>query len=475
MIFSKYSLKVILLNLSIFVIWGKLLMFGLNQFKNKFPHYEFNTFNLNSTVEDFGYSYEEIILFNQKITEILNDLKNTKFFSIFKVNFDSECNVWTQNKICSFSTCSICQCDESEVPLPWKQDSFNDLVNKDMDIFSGLINKYNYSNNEWMIESDIDNKNGIFVNLLKNQHTWTGYQGQKIWDAIYRENCMSGKNFDSLCYEEKVFYKLISGLHANINLHLAQAYVNIPENMTENHKESLLTFENFTLPYSRVFQFPDRVHNVFYLESILIYSLMKSKKFLNSYSYDVGNSTLSSNIKYLVNEFEKKLEDDKHIFSYIKNDKIIQKFIRSNKITDLKMRFRNITAIMDCVGCQKCKLYGKLQMLGLGTMLKILVSQNDHNLVRNEIIAYLNLFIKIVNSVNYIYDFNNKIIEANKVHMQICIGSIIIGVLFLSLSNYIFIKKGYIRNSIIYKEKDKNNEDEIIIKNNYDLISKKKR
>ena len=30
----------------------------------------------------------------------------------------------------------------------------------------------------------------------------------------------------------------------------------------------------------------------------------------------------------------------------------------------LQRHFRNITAVMDCVGCEKCKLWGKLQLLG---------------------------------------------------------------------------------------------------------------
>ncbi len=35
-------------------------------------------------------------------------------------------------------------------------------------------------------------------------------------------------------------------------------------------------------------------------------------------------------------------------------------------------KFRNISRVMDCVGCDKCKLWGKLQVTGLGTALKIL-------------------------------------------------------------------------------------------------------
>lgn len=34
----------------------------------------------------------------------------------------------------------------------------------------------------------------------------------------------------------------------------------------------------------------------------------------------------------------------------------------------LQSHFHNITSAMDCVGCEKCKLWGKLQLLGEGLM-----------------------------------------------------------------------------------------------------------
>jgi ERO1-like protein alpha len=54
-------------------------------------------------------------------------------------------------------------------------------------------------------------------------------------------------------------------------------------------------------------------------------------------------------------------------------------------------RFRNISAIMDCVTCERCRLWGKLQILGLGTALKILLMDGDESgvghLQRNEVVA----------------------------------------------------------------------------------------
>lgn len=79
----------------------------------------------------------------------------------------------------------------------------------------------------------------------------------------------------------------------------------------------------------------------------------------------------------------------------------------------LQVHFQNITSIMDCVGCEKCKLWGKLQFLGVATALKILFASDDCfreglaptqvlgalNLERNEVIALVNLLTKLAHSV----------------------------------------------------------------------------
>lgn len=94
-------------------------------------------------------------------------------------------------------------------------------------------------------------------------------------------------------------------------------------------------------------------------------------------------------------------------------------------------RFRNISRIMDCVTCDKCRVWGKLQILGIGTAIKILlhpvekivtptatVAKNDANtahtascdvldtarssrihLNRQEIIALLNTLHQFSNSL----------------------------------------------------------------------------
>jgi ERO1-like protein alpha len=46
----------------------------------------------------------------------------------------------------------------------------------------------------------------------------------------------------------------------------------------------------------------------------------------------------------------------------------------------MRDKFQNVSRIMDCVGCEKCRLWGKLQFLGLGTAMKILFADADETL-----------------------------------------------------------------------------------------------
>ncbi len=43
----------------------------------------------------------------------------------------------------------------------------------------------------------------------------------------------------------------------------------------------------------------------------------------------------------------------------------------------LSARFRNISTIMDCVTCEKCRLWGKVQILGFGTAIKVLLTPEE--------------------------------------------------------------------------------------------------
>ena len=446
-------IKVALLNLSLLLILTRIVNFVYNYNEQHNEYINLKNPKLNAEVEEFGISFSNLIEINDELNPLLDNIRKSAFFRIFKVNFDSECNFWTQNKICSFSTCTICQCDDKEVPLPWKQDSIKDTVQKDKDdiFFQTLVSKYNYSSSEWLVENEIDNKNGIYVNLLNNPETWTGYQGLKIWEAIYRENCFAHSQYE-MCLEEKLFYKIISGLHSNINLHLSYNYLKDDVNKTDHNNNLLEYTNNITLAQNRVYKHSDRLNNLFYLYSILIKSLKKAEKTISSFDFETGDPSLdkiaSKNMTNFYNTFNT-LKGMNEVQSKVSNNPYLKRFVSYERLDELKSRFRNITSILDCVGCQKCKLHGKLQVYGLGAMLKILVEpKNDIPLKRNELIAFINLASKVSRAIGYLTSYKKQIIQ-EKFYFKLLMFSMVIGgSLFIILLNIYYYKKGYFHKSI---------------------------
>ena len=76
---------------------------------------------------------------------------------------------------------------------------------------------------------------------------------------------------------------------------------------------------------------------------------------------------------------------------------------------EFRDRFRNITRIMDCVSCEKCRVWGKLQILGIGTAIKVLLTPaaalhgwgSGGSLSRQEVVALINTLNQLATSVAF--------------------------------------------------------------------------
>lgn len=78
--------------------------------------------------------------------------------------------------------------------------------------------------------------------------------------------------------------------------------------------------------------------------------------------------------------------------------------------TEFKEHFRNVSRIMDCVGCDKCRLWGKLQVTGLGTALKLLFSHDtptptEAKLSRGELVSFVNVLHRLSESLAAVEKF----------------------------------------------------------------------
>ncbi|KAL5577293.1 hypothetical protein UlMin_018992 [Ulmus minor] len=369
-------------------------------------------------VEDCCCDYETVDRLNKEVLHpSLQELVKTSFFRYFKVKLWCDCPFWPDDGMCRLRDCSVCECPESEFPESFKKPnrglSSDDLICQegkpqaavDRTLDNKAFRGWTVSDNPWTNDDETDNEEMTYVNLQLNPERYTGYIGPsagRIWDAIYSENCPKYPS-EELCQEERILYKLISGLHSSITIHIASDY--LLDETTNSWGQ------NISLLYDRVLRYPDRVRNLYFTYLFVLRAVTKAADYLETADYDTGNPIEDLKTKSLIKQllYNPKLQ----AACPIPFDEA--KLWKGQSGPELKLKiqnqFRNISALMDCVGCEKCRLWGKLQVLGLGTALKILFTVNGQEnlgqtleLQRNEVIALLNLLNRLSESVTFIHE-----------------------------------------------------------------------
>ena len=442
-----YTILIIIICKNLF----KKLSNSLNQYEKALP---LNYTKPNSKI--LKYDIYEIIKQNEKISQNLISLTKTLFFKIFKLNLEPECSIFQQEMICKNTQCQICECDENEVPKIWTQPThhYEFLNTKIEDPFNKWIDKYTINTKQWLLEEDIDSKEGSYVNLLKNPEGYTGYRGAHIWNAIFKENCLSDR-FNFLCKEDRTFFRIFSGWLSNTNFEIGMNFHDIVKNTT---------FINVTMLTERLLNEKDRVDNFFFLYSLVIKAINKAKDFLLEYNYQSGNKSEDENTINLINSIFKDCVNDLQYLEDAFNETTpeLDNFMNSQKISELIIRFRNISSIIDCVTCSKCRMHAKLEVFGIGTTLKILFANNfelKESISRNELVSFINLFAKLSKNVQ-----NIKLIDEgiNKAHyyLKFKYGGIVL-FCFIFWIYAVFFDKGKEEEKKVENKNEKKEENKI--------------
>ncbi|KAJ7968974.1 Endoplasmic reticulum oxidoreductin-1 [Quillaja saponaria] len=371
-------------------------------------------------VEDCCCDYETVDHLNNEVLHpFLQELVKTPFFRYFKVKLWCDCPFWPDDGMCRLRDCSVCECPENEFPESFKKPHrlpFDDLVCQegkpeaavDRTVDTKAFRGWTVIDNPWTNDDETDNAEMTYVNLQLNPERYTGYTGpsaRRIWDAVYSENCPKYPSGES-CQEERILYKLISGLHSSISIHIAADY------LLDEAKN--LWGPNLTLMHDRVLKYPDRVRNLYFTFPLCPASC--DENYLEQAEYDTGNPNKDLTTQSLMRQllYNPKLQaacplpfDEAKLWKGQSGPELKQK---------IQNQFRNISALMDCIGCEKCRLWGKLQVLGLGTALKILFSVDGKEAVshtlqlqRNEVIALLNLLNRLSESVRFIHETGSSV------------------------------------------------------------------
>lgn len=306
---------------------------------------------------------------------------------------------------------------------------------------------------------------GDYVSLVDNAERFTGYSGpsaHQVWEAIYRENCFSkaastadntplqsspfgfpakqqrravddlknviqehnrsqhiassnedgtfddSSDVNEECLEKRVFYRIISGMHASISTHLCHDYLN---QTTGQWGPNLACYEQ------RLHNHPDRISNLYFNYALVLRAVAKVREALKVYTFCSGDVAQDRATKKKVLQLADRIAAGGSIYdeSLMFQDPSVQGLKE-----DFKNRFRNVSRTMDCVGCDKCRLWGKLQTAGYGTALKILFEFDEHDstksppLRRTELVALLNTLDKLSHSLSAMGEFEAMLHETRK-------------------------------------------------------------
>ncbi|KAI5954631.1 ERO1 [Candida jiufengensis] len=367
---------------------------------------------------------------NKEIRPYLADLIKTSYFKYFKVNLDKQCKFWNAQHFCATENCAVEILDDFE----WEKITNENLKPSKL---GKIITSSKIDNS---IETEIpetcedldyshidDDHNCVYVNLLNNPERFTGYGGNQsfdVWKAIYSENCFPNTNPMSMkpneekekCIEKNLFYRLVSGMHASIAVHLSNEYLN---------SETGEFYPNLNVFMQRVGLFNDRLSNIYFNYALVSQSLVKLnevlpiKEFLQSGYDDITPAQkqhlLENNDIENVDIYDELLLED--IIPALGSNPLFNTstlFEQNPSLkNDFRARFKNISAIMDCVGCDRCRMWGKIQTIGYGTALKILF-EDDYEILkfrRIEIVALVNTLDRLSKSIEAINNFKKMYMD----------------------------------------------------------------
>ncbi|KAF8639583.1 hypothetical protein AX17_001484 [Amanita inopinata Kibby_2008] len=348
---------------------------------------------LKGPIETTLCDFESVDSINEELYTNLSEMIRMPFFKYFQVDLYRECPFWPDDGSCSNIGCAITTVDESDVPVQWRASTLSKVDENTTDRLHRLPGCY-YRDSDFCFLDD--NTEGDYFDLTLVPERYTGYSGahaQRVWRAIYEENCfgmaeynlMAAKspapvslpdtlsevilgdeeNHDTHCLEKRVYYKMISGLHASISTHICREYL---DQHTGEWGPNLQCFVN------RVASHPERLQYIYFNTVILLRAVARLTPYLSAYDYcSTGNhgddaetwQRLSRvfTIAHQVGRF------DETVLFRGENANVMKE--------EFKSHFRNVTRIMDCIGCDKCRLWGKVQTTGLATAMKVLFEMDD--------------------------------------------------------------------------------------------------
>ncbi|KAI9748225.1 MAG: endoplasmic oxidoreductin-1 [Lichina confinis] len=476
--------------LAVFALLGSSHATGRDPTRSRNPDPDACAIEPKAIVSDACVSYAALDAINAELSPSLKSItQKTDFFAYYRLNlFNRVCSFWSDDgSMCGNIACAVQTLDaEEDIPEIWRAKELGKLEGRKAGhpgrreqrerrerpllgelgegVGESCVVEYDdeCDDRDYCVpEDESATSKGDYVSLVDNPERFTGYAGpgaRQVWNAIYRENCFSkvlarssqsasplspfGEQasrdlksvikkairpplapledqfeLDDECLEKRVFYRIISGMHASISTHLCWDYLN---QTTGRWGPNLTCYEQ------RLHSHPEWVSNLYFNYALVLRAVAKLRGNLKHYTFCSGDPAQDQATKGKVLGLVDHIASEPAIFD---ETQMFKDPSVAGLKDDFRQRFRNVSRLMDCVGCDKCRLWGKLQTAGYGTALKVLFefdefagADSNLQLRRTELVALMNTLARISEALTAIANFR-RMIEEQKAQVVGRVGS----------------------------------------------------
>eukprot|EP00371_Babesia_bovis_P000760 XP_001609407.1 endoplasmic reticulum oxidoreductin [Babesia bovis T2Bo] len=387
--------------------------------------------------DDDKFSIEHLLSDAELVHSKLAPLMRSLYFRILKVNLDTPCPLRERNDICSngmdddglldnakngdfecIPKCYVGRCQPQEVSPEPTLDGLEHFVLRyvDDDKLAEMDPKDLYVDNPWYkdflgIYSHNRDK-AVYVDLMHNPPSYTGYRGGEDWNSIY--DLQSDCGDEVPCDQTEHLFRLISGMQSSVAAWSAWNYKCVNSVAAYQLKSELPKYESNPQFYFKMLgNHPERIENMYYTFQAMLKTVCRLSPFLKGFAKNLGQHPEWAHLQRSIFDF---LSVD-YEFCRDVEPAYEQRSSEHCDATDgctaspqlrhpaLLKKFNSIADIVDCVGCEKCRLHGKLKLTALQIAVRAFGQTERLVLERNEIAALLHALDYFAESIIFVQRF----------------------------------------------------------------------
>ena len=171
-----------------------------------------------------------------------------------------------------------------------------------------------------------------------------------------------------------------------------------------------MTFANHQMYFDKIGSNPERLKNLHFLYALVVRAINRihDQLIYNDYTTGLCEADDEMTVVHITDLLTNTISECATSFN---ESSFFQAPSDAGLLDEIQERFYNISRVFDCIGCDKCRFNGKVQIKGLGSAMKILFSSSRdldkqvNKLTKTEIIALINTLNKLSESIEYYENF----------------------------------------------------------------------